>query len=84
MNSEIMFYMVAIATLGVCLIYMLDQMDQERGSVFGSVFFYLLSLRLWRDLYGGEVIIFLSGRICRSVSEIRFVSSEALVVYSDM
>ena len=58
--------------------------NMERGSVFGSVFFYLLSLRLWRDLYGCEACIFLSGRICRSVSEIRFVSSEALVVYSDM
>ena len=59
MTLEIMFYMATIATLGVCLIYMLDQMDQERGSVFGSVFFYLLSLCLWRDLSGGEVIIFL-------------------------
>ena len=59
MNIELMFYITVACVLGVLVIAMLDQMDQERGSVFGSVFFYLLSLRLWRDLYGGEVIIFL-------------------------
>ena len=84
MTSEIMFYMVAIATLGVCLIYMLDQMDQERGSVFGGVYFYLLSFYMWRDLYDCEAIIFLPVGTRGVSTEGRCVSSEALVVYSDM
>ena len=56
--------------------------NMERGSVFGSVFFYLLSLRLWRDLYGGEVIIFLPVGTRGVSTEGRCVSSEALLVYS--
>ena len=59
MNIELMFYITVACVLGILVIVLLDQMDQERGSVFGSVVFYLFSLRLWRDLYGGEVIIFL-------------------------
>ena len=59
MFYEALIVGTVVVILGICVIYVLDKWDQERGSVFGSVFVYLLALRLWVYLYGLEVNILL-------------------------